>query len=83
MELAARPGYARVIPTYEVILDDSPTGPGDGSTIWRRTIEADSRAKAVRTAEDLFRSETGRHPLYVGPVKEIKNAIRPPRSASM
>jgi len=48
-----------------VTLSDSPTGPPPGAAPWRRTIEADSRPEAVRLAEDQFRGETGREPLYV------------------
>ena len=58
-------GYARSIATYEVTLSDSPTGPPAGAEPWRRTVEASTRPEAVRIAEELFRVETRREPLYV------------------
>jgi hypothetical protein len=54
-----------VIPSYEVTLSEHPTGPPADSSPWRRTVEASSRPEAVRLAEEVFRSETGREPLHV------------------
>jgi hypothetical protein len=58
-------GTLAVIARYEVTLSDHPTGPPPSSSPWQRTVEASSRPEAVRLAEDQFRSETGREPLYV------------------
>jgi hypothetical protein len=63
--------YARAIAKhevevkYEVTLSEHPTGPPASSSPWQRTVEASSRPEAVRLAEEVFRSETGREPLYV------------------
>ena len=46
-------------------LSDNPTGPASDGLAWRRVVEAASRPAAVRIAEDRFREETGREPLYV------------------
>ena len=58
-----RLGWA--IATYEVTLSERPTGPQDDAPAWTRTVEAASRPEAVRLAEEQFRDETGREPLYV------------------
>jgi hypothetical protein len=48
-----------------VTLSEHPTGPQPSSPPWQRTVEASTRPEAVRLAEDQFRTETGREPLYV------------------